>query len=69
MTALEVMVAPETASISALWFCIRALRKSSAAACPMEAVSPVTSRTTSVMASALKVMVTITVPMPVAVAE
>ena len=69
LTALEVMVAPATPSISALWLFIRASRSSSAAAWPMEAVSPETSSTTSVMASSLKVMVTSTVLMPVAVAE
>ena len=67
-TALEVIVAPETASISAVWPLISRALSSSAAAWPMLGVSLGISSTTSVIAVSLKVIVTVTVPMPCACA-
>ena len=68
MTAFVVTVAPETASISALCAFISAALRSSAMTCPIDGVSPARSSTTSVMAVSLKVIVTLTVLMPCAVA-
>ena len=67
LTALVVMVAPETLSISAFWAAMMASFRVGAAAPPMLSVSLEASMTTSVMAVSLKVMVTFTSPMPVAV--
>ena len=68
LTALEVMDAPETPSISALWAAIRASLNSSAELTATSMVSLEVSTFTSVMALSLKVMVTVTMPMPVSVA-
>ena len=69
LMALEVMVAPETASTSLVWASRMVLASSSAATPPMLSVSPEASMTTSVIFSASKVMVTETSPlMPAAVA-
>ena len=68
MTASEVMVEPDTPSISAEPAARSCSRSSSAAAAPKEAVSPEVSTTTSVTALSEKVMVTLTVElMPSAV--
>ena len=69
LMALEVMVAPATASTSLDCASRMAVVSCSAAAPPMLSVSPEASITTSVIFSASKVMVTVTSPlMPWAVA-
>ena len=67
LTALVVTVAPEMLSISAFCASISASCRVGAATPPMLSVSLEVSTTTSVIAVALKVMVTFTSPMPVAV--
>ena len=62
-----VTVAPETLSISAFCAAMMASCRVGAATPPMLSVSLEASMTTSVMAVSLKVMVTFTSPMPVAV--
>ena len=69
LTAVLVMVAPETPSISTPWVARICSTSASWAAWPMLSVSPETSSTTSVMESASKVQVRVTVPMPTAEAE
>ena len=68
LTALEVMVAPETLSISELWAAIRASWNCSADSTASSMVSLEVSTLTSVMALSLKVMVTVTALVPVSVA-
>ena len=69
MTAWLVTVTPDTASISAL--CAARMRSANSPpfSRPKPVVSLEVSTTTFVMALASKVMVTVTSPMPVAVAE
>ena len=67
LTALVVTVAPETLSISAFCAAMMASCRVGAATPPMLSVSLEASMTTSVIAVSLKVMVTFTSPMPVAV--
>lgn len=68
LTALEVTVAPDTPSISALWASISMVWKSSAELTASSRVSLAVSTLTSVMAVSEKVMVTVTSFMPFAVA-
>ena len=67
LTALVVIVAPEMLSISAFCAAIRASCRVGPATPPMSAVSPEVSTSTLVIAVSLKVIVTFTSPMPVAV--
>ena len=67
LTALVVTVAPEMLSISVPCAAMMASCRVGAATPPMLSVSLEASMTTSVMAVSLKVMVTFTSPMPVAV--
>ena len=68
LTASEVKVAPATVSISALWASSRACWKSAAESRARSMVSLEVSTVTSVMEVSVKVMVTVTSAMPVALA-
>ena len=69
ITAPEVTEAPDTTSISAPCASRIFAAKSGPRGLPMPSVSLSVETTTSVMLLASKVMVTVTSPMPVAVAE